>query len=372
MARQAISLKTKQQLWGQAAGRCEICNKLVFTDSMYGDQENLGQLAHICAVETDGPRHDGSMTADQINSIDNLMLLCTEHHKLIDSKPDEYPKERLCEIKKSHEERIRIQTEILEGSLCQIVTYFMDTDEVDVFNKEELFKRAAINAKLYPGTHPIIALHDRITTMYTPTALSFQEKAETLSTQVQHWYNLIVKQNESVALFALAPQPLLFKLGSLLPDQLNIRVFQCHREGEKWAWADDNSIVQFQVHRTLDKSDENIALVIDLSAAIVDSRITDVLGNECSIYHLTIDQPNRSFVKNAFIQNEFINQYRCILEKIRTNHPTAKTIHVFPAMPNSLAIRAGMDTMSKVDLPLLIYDQLKQGERFEPTITIGG
>ncbi len=370
MARQAISQKTKQQLWGQAAGRCEICNKLVFADSLYGDSENLGEIAHIQGVN--GPRHNASMTSDEVNSIDNLMLLCLEHHKLIDSKPEEYPTERLIKDKKNHEERVRIQTETTDGSLCQIVTYFMDTDDVDIFNKEELFKRAVIKAKLYPGNQPIIALHDRTTTMYSPSASSFQDKAKTLETQVQHWYSQIVKENESIALFALAPQPLLFKLGSLLPDQLNARVFQCHRDGEKWAWTNNESLVEFQTEKTLGNSDDNIALVIDLSAQIIDSRITDVLGNDCSIYHLTIENPNRSFVKNTFIQNDFIRQYRCVLERIKKDHPTAKTIHLFPAMPNSLAIRAGMDTMSKVDLPLLIYDQLKQGNKFEPTITIGG
>ena len=182
MARQAISQKTKQQLWGQAAGRCEICNKLVFADSLYGDSENLGEIAHIQGVN--GPRHNASMTSDEVNSIDNLMLLCLEHHKLIDSKPEEYPTERLIKDKKNHEERVRIQTETTDGSLCQIVTYFMDTDDVDIFNKEELFKRAVIKAKLYPGNQPIIALHDRTTTMYSPSASSFQDKAKTLETQV--------------------------------------------------------------------------------------------------------------------------------------------------------------------------------------------
>ena len=319
--RDSINPKLRQQLWGLAAGRCEICNKLVYADSLYGAKENLGELAHIQGVN--GPRHNPSMTSAEINSIDNLMLLCLEHHKLIDSNPDEYPTERLIQTKRNHEERVRIQTETTGGSSCQIVTYFSDIDNVDLFNKEELFKRAVIKAKLYPGNRPIVALHERTSTMYVPTALSFQEKAQTLVSQVQSWYRQIVRENETVAVFALAPQPLLFKLGSLLPDQLNVSVFQCHRDGEKWSWPDDTSTVAFRTENTHSKSEECIALVIDLSAEVVDDRITEVLGNDCCIYHLTINEPNRTFVRNTFIQNEFIHQYRRLLEQIKRDHPTA-------------------------------------------------
>ena len=60
------------------------------------------------------------MTAVQINSIENLMLLCTEHHKLIDTKPYEYPIERLLEIKKRHEERIRIDLLLIMNQFFSI------------------------------------------------------------------------------------------------------------------------------------------------------------------------------------------------------------------------------------------------------------
>ena len=93
--RSAIDEKTKMFLWGRAAGRCEICNKLLYIDSKYGDTANFAENAHIHAVGTNGPRHKVDMTQEEINQSENLMLLCAEHHHLIDTKPENYSGDNL-------------------------------------------------------------------------------------------------------------------------------------------------------------------------------------------------------------------------------------------------------------------------------------
>lgn len=165
---------------------------------------------------------------------------------------------------------------------------------------------------------------------------------------------------------------MLFKLGNLLCDQLNVQVFQCHREKEKWTWPEDESTIEYIIKKTHDKSECTVALVIDLSAEIIDQRITKVLGEECTIFHLTIKSPNRLFVRNKDIQNDFIHSFRKTMEQIKNEYPKADTIHMFPAMPNSLVVRAGMDIMPKVDLPITIYDVLIAKGEFADTIQIGG
>lgn len=89
IARTAIDDKIKLTLWGRAAGRCEICNKLLYCDSKYGDPANFAEFAHIHAVGMTGPRHRNEITQDEINQIDNLMLLCEE------SSLDRYKARRL-------------------------------------------------------------------------------------------------------------------------------------------------------------------------------------------------------------------------------------------------------------------------------------
>ena len=370
--RTSIDEKTKLTLWGVTAGRCEICNKLLYVDSKYGDEANFAENAHIHAVGVKGPRHKEDMTQDEINSIDNLMLLCAEHHHLIDVKPEYYLEGYLIECKKRHEERIRKLTEIQEDASCKIVTFFSNIDYIEVYNDERLLKRAVVKENLYPRQDTSISLAEGAPTRYVPTRENLLEKAKDLEYQVKQLYSSLVKKNEVVAIFALAPQPLLIKLGALLCDQLNVKVFQCHREGEKWTWPETDSTEEFIIRKTYDHSQDTIAMVLDLSAQILDQRIIDVLGEKCTIIHLTIDSPNRLFVKSERIQDKFICSFRALMEQIKNEYPMADKICLFPAMPNSLAIRAGMDIMPKVDLPVTIYDVLSAGEKFVETITIGG
>ena len=89
IARTAIDPKTTLTLWGRAAGRCEICNTLLYLESFMGQEGNYAELAHIHAVSKNGPRHKKDMTKDEKNDVSNLMLLCGEHHKMIDSNEGE-------------------------------------------------------------------------------------------------------------------------------------------------------------------------------------------------------------------------------------------------------------------------------------------
>lgn len=369
--RSAIDEKTKMFLWGRAAGRCEICNKLLYIDSKYGDTANFAENAHIHAVGTNGPRHKADMTQEEINQSENLMLLCAEHHHLIDTKPENYSGDNLIRLKKQHEERIRKLTEIQDDASCRIVTFFSCIDNVEIFNADMLLKRAVINEKLYPKQDVAIALHEGAPTRYIPTKENLEVKARELEYQVRQMFGDIVKKNEVIALFGLAPQPLLFKLGTLLCDQLNMHVFQCHREGEKWSWPENSSTIEYIIRKSSDNSDNTVAVVIDLSAQIVDKRVTSVLGESCTIYHLTIEEPNRLFVKNKRIQDDFVHSFRQLMEQVKNEYPMADKIHLFPAMPSSLAIRAGMDIMPKVDLPIVIYDMLSATSEFTETIRIG-
>lgn len=222
--RTAIDEKTKLFLWGVAAGRCEICNKLLYVDSKYGDSANFAENAHIHAVGVKGPRHKDDMTQEEINKVENLMLLCAEHHHLIDTKPENYLGTQLLEYKRRHEERIKKLTEIQDDASCKIVTFFSNIDNSEVFNDDMLFKRAVVKENLYPKQDTPISLHEGSLTRYVPTRESLITKVQELEYQVKQLFGGIVKKNEEVTIFALAPQPLLFKLGTLFVCGLKRRI----------------------------------------------------------------------------------------------------------------------------------------------------
>jgi hypothetical protein len=65
------------------------------------------EVCHICAQSPGGPRYDASQSVEQRHSLENLVLMCSVHHKIIDDPANEgtYTVEKLLAIKHSHEER---------------------------------------------------------------------------------------------------------------------------------------------------------------------------------------------------------------------------------------------------------------------------
>jgi hypothetical protein len=65
----------------------------------------IAQIAHIEAANAGGNRYNPNMSDDERRHFNNLLLLCDEHHKTVDHKPNEalYPASLLREWKKNHE-----------------------------------------------------------------------------------------------------------------------------------------------------------------------------------------------------------------------------------------------------------------------------
>lgn len=68
----------------------------------------ISKVCHIEAASEEGPRFNINMTDDQRREFDNLILLCDEHHSIIDNKENEkkYPVSLLKEWKRSHESKM--------------------------------------------------------------------------------------------------------------------------------------------------------------------------------------------------------------------------------------------------------------------------
>jgi hypothetical protein len=99
-------------------------------------------------------------------------------------------------------------------------------------------------------------------------------------------------------------------------------------------------------------------------------RVHSILGNDVSIWEITVDNPNRNIIKSEESLQNFKNKVRDVYSKIRTVQGQDSEIHLFPVMPNSCAIETGRVWMPKVDLPLIIYDQNKKRDGFYKTLTI--
>jgi hypothetical protein len=98
----------------RSGNRCAIpdCPKILVIDKTEKDRESIiGVMGHIKGERPTAPRYDANMTDKERNSHENLILVCGDHHKMIDDQFNTYTVEKLHEIKKQHEVWARNSTE---------------------------------------------------------------------------------------------------------------------------------------------------------------------------------------------------------------------------------------------------------------------
>lgn len=106
----AIDPRTRQILWGKAGAICAFprCPRVLVRDATPDDREVLvGEMAHIVAQRQGGPRRESVVPGGNINGYENLILLCHEHHEIVDQQQHTYTVERLLQFKIDHEEWVR-------------------------------------------------------------------------------------------------------------------------------------------------------------------------------------------------------------------------------------------------------------------------
>ena len=103
-----ISDRTRKILWARSGNRCAICqHELVLEKTPVDAQAIVGDECHIRAQNVAGPRGDKTIEEDDVDSYDNLILLCKTHHQMIDSQPNTYTIEKILQIKATHETWVR-------------------------------------------------------------------------------------------------------------------------------------------------------------------------------------------------------------------------------------------------------------------------
>ena len=95
-------------LWGRSGNRCAMCKHELSEDpKKVSKLHPLGEQAHIVAEEENGPRGKSILTPKERDAYPNRMLLCPTDHTKIDKHVDDYPIEKLHQIKTEHEEWVR-------------------------------------------------------------------------------------------------------------------------------------------------------------------------------------------------------------------------------------------------------------------------
>lgn len=121
----AITEKTRRIIWATSGSACAICRKfLVLEANESGALSLVGDVAHIHAARDGGPRSVMEIPAEDRDREPNLLLLCLDHHKLVDDHIDEYPPQKLREIKYAHAEWVKGRFSFGDPWVSNLQNYF--------------------------------------------------------------------------------------------------------------------------------------------------------------------------------------------------------------------------------------------------------
>lgn len=375
MARTTIPGKVQAALWARAAGRCQYrgCGEDLVGDLVSGRRDPLfGFIAHIVADSPDGPRGHPVRSSVLAKSLENLMLLCAKHHKLVDVDGlADHPEDNLLAMKAEQESRIALLTGIDQDRASHVLRY-----AASIGSNEALVSTDAIFAAMPPDHHP--ATGQTIDLEMIGHAYQDNDPEFWRAQQINLQRNFAVRVGGRVerqeirhlSVFALAPQPLLIELGRLLCDIVPAIIHQRHREPSTWEWQRDQPVISYHVSEPDAGRSEPVALKLSVSATITDDRIERVLGPHTAIWSLSADNLHNDVVRRPEDQAAYRSALRRLFDRIKARHGDGAPIHVFPALPASLAVETGRVWMPKADPELRIYDQ-QRDVGFVEALTIG-
>lgn len=133
MARLAPKIDVLRALFARSGNQCAFpgCTQPLIN----AKDKFIAQVCHIEAASEGGERYNPNGNDEYRRSYENLLLLCYPHH-IETNDVDEYPVERLLEIKREHEQMfLKADFKLDEAELCKLSfemeKYWSDIDRLN-------------------------------------------------------------------------------------------------------------------------------------------------------------------------------------------------------------------------------------------------
>lgn len=364
MTRRSLSKADELLLMARSAGRCQFngCNKLLTRDELTRTDGRYGVFAHIVAASADGPRGDAVRSIELQADIENLMVLCADHHRLIDhERVEEYTESVLLKFKKDHEDRIERVTALGPDMKTLLVIYQSKIgDRTPAIVDSEIVSAIRPHYPAHGSLHADtsgLSIKDGSSTGWSIA----QEEVAELAQKLRR--TLSKGATKHVSVFALAPIPHLFLLGQLIGDIATIDVFQRRREPPGWLFDEPDVATLAFTHQcqVQNPNPELVVILVSISGKVeLPSEELDAINADHAVYELQVTAPARvDLVRTRADIRAFRAAARDLLNELATKYGDTP-IAIFPAMPNSLAIELGRVWLPKAHAQsVTVFDRME-------------
>lgn len=383
---QDITPQTAQRVWSDAGARCmfEGCAKDLSHVPFYKGSARVGYLAHIIASDPRGPRGTPSESHLRSNDPDNVMLLCDEHHRLIDSfASDEYPADTLYAMRQSHRDLVRSYLDSLAFPRARAVTLHANLAYVPTYFQESDFIEAilATGRAMRPGVVHYIRRTTQRDERNTPGfwANYLREHENHIRQLVTSFNDPSTSETEDYAVFPLHHIATLILAGRIMGEARAIQVFQYHRHRGTWAWDPDASPLPagtFSVNALPANRSDEALITIELTARIDEDampvELTPAIADGSMPWlRITLANPRFDCISHPTDLDQFMHVARQTINHVQDVMRVRK-VHLIAISPPSSVFRFGQMLQAGHHPEYTIYDRASRDDKFVPAFSITG
>ena len=157
--------KTLKILYALSGNECAAPGcivSVVIPATEKSDAQILGHICHIYSFAEGGPRGKTGLTEREINSHENLIVLCPNHHTIVDRQHETYPTSTLRKWKEMHEWKTRKDLpEDLDSEQTNIIYYPVELVDQHIKNEVGQLRKSRFFVE-FDGIGRALALSRRL------------------------------------------------------------------------------------------------------------------------------------------------------------------------------------------------------------------
>lgn len=381
-----ISDKTAQKVWADAGARCMFhgCSKDLSEVPLWTKSARVGYLAHIVASDPAGPRGSQADSHRLADSPNNIMLMCDEHHRLIDSfAPQHFTTDVLNEMRQLHRETVRSYLDslafphtkavTLHANLANVPTYFHDSELIEAI--------VATRRAMLPGVIHYIRRKSQRDDRHLPGFWHqyLREHENQIRQLVSGFDSSSSSDTENLAVFPLHHTPTLVLAGRVMGEAQAIQVFQYDKPRRSWAWspeAKSHPQGTFNVSSLPTERATEVLITLELTAHVDEDALpVDIKENLDSgalpWIRVTSSKTGFDCIGHSDDLDQFMHAARKAIVHVQDVMRVQK-VHLIVVSPASTVFRFGQMLQAGHHPEYVVYDRAGRDYKFTPALSITG
>lgn len=325
------------------------------------------------------------MSAEERAQESNLLLLCTDCHKNVDSiqHRESYSVEFLTSKKNEHEERVRQVTDfatLRPTTVLRLLASVRGTlSSIPPAQISEALRQEGFTGMGEDTRNGVFDIHlpDPETESW-----SWSRAKKLIDEKTDRIFEAVGAGDTAVlSVFALGPVPVLIYLGSRLDDKTET-VLYCRQRNDEvgaWTWPACEGVATvpvFTIDQVIGRAGsvaadvDEVVVLVSLSAAVSRKRIPDSLAGLTVLeVRPKTEQPSPDLIDGRAALSAFGQVWRDALSLIEATYPKTHKIHLIAAVPTTAAVTLGRHHMRETHPDLVLYQRRKDGS-YDPVLEI--